>query len=72
MAKAKTYKNKSLRLGQGGQFAKMKDSLMKKGMTEERAAAVTANAGREKYGQEKMTKWSVAGKKRAAKKKKGK
>ena len=68
MAKAKTYKGKSLKPGGGGKFKKMTDALEKKGMSPEKADAIAAAAGRKKYGNKKMQTWAKAGKKRAAKK----
>lgn len=64
--KAKTYEGKSLRPGGGGRFEKMKDALMKKGMSEDRASAITASKGRSKYGASKMAKWASAGRRRKA------
>ena len=66
MKKPKTYKGKSLKLGGGGQFAKLKDKLAKKGVRN--PAAVAAKVGRTKYGAKKMSKMAAAGRKRAAKK----
>jgi hypothetical protein len=57
---------KSMKLGMGGRFAKLKASLSKKGITN--PAALAASIGRKKYGAKKMTKMATAGKKRAAKK----
>lgn len=70
--KAKTYHGKSLKLGMGGQFAKLQDSIIKEGKTPQAAAAITASIGIKKLGQAKMSKLATAGKKRAAKKKGGK
>jgi hypothetical protein len=70
--KAKTYKGKSLKPGGGGQFAKMTDALKEKGMSEERAKAIAAAAGRKKYGAKKMAQFAAAGRKRSAKKRKAK
>lgn len=66
--KAKTYKGKSLRPGGGGQFQKMVDAMKKKGITEERAKAIAAAAGRKKYGKAKFQKMAAMGKKRRGKK----
>ena len=63
----KTYKGKSLRKGGGGQFARMKDAIMATGKSAEAAAAITAAAGRKKYGAKEMARMSAAGKKRAKK-----
>lgn len=72
----KTYKGKSMRLGGGGQFAKLKDTVAagyeNKGMSPVKAeaigAAVAAKQGRKKLGVERFAHLSVVGKKRAAKK----
>jgi hypothetical protein len=69
MAKAKTYKGKSLRKGGGGKFAKMVDALKKKGKSAANAKAIAASIGIKKFGKSKMQKWSAAGRKRASKKK---
>ena len=66
--KPKTYKNKSLRKGGGGQFAKMKDAIMATGKSAEAAAAITAAAGRKKLGKVEFQKLAAAGRKRANKK----
>lgn len=65
--KQKTYKGKSLKLGGGGQFAKMKDAIMRTGKSATSAAAIAAGAGIKKYGKAKMTAMAKAGKKRANK-----
>ena len=70
MAKAKTYKGKSMRLGGGGQFAKLKDELIASGKSAASAEAIAASVGRKKLGKAKFQKLAVAGKKRATKKKK--
>jgi hypothetical protein len=57
---------KSMKLGGGGRFAKLKASIAKKGNVSN-PGAVAAAIGRKKYGKAKMTKMAVAGKKRAAK-----
>lgn len=62
------YKGKSTKPGGGGAFMMMKDALMKKGMNPDEAAAITANAGRKKFGAKKFKAMGIAGKKRAAKK----
>lgn len=66
--KPKTYQGKPLRKGGGGQFEKMKDAIMKTGKSEEAAAAVTAAAGRKKYGKAEFQKMAAAGRIRAGKK----
>ncbi len=67
MAKPKTYKGKSLAKGGGGRFATMEDALKAKGIPEARAEAITAAAGRKKYGKAEFTRMGTAGRKRAAK-----
>lgn len=72
-AKPKTYKGKSTKPGGGGDFAMMVDSMMKgRGMSKSRAQAVAAAMGRKKYGKKRFQKMAVTGRKRAAKKRKGK
>jgi hypothetical protein len=52
--------------GGGGRFAKLESSLAKKpGITN--PGALAATIGRNKFGAEKMAKFSAAGRKRAAK-----
>ena len=63
----KMYKGKSTKLGGGGRFAMVMAAAKKGGA--KNPAAVAASAGRKKYGQAKMTKMAVAGKKRAARSK---
>lgn len=60
----KIYKGKSTDIGGGGRFQMMKDALMKKGMSASSAEAITANAGRKKYGKKKFQKMARIGKKR--------
>lgn len=74
MAKAKTYKGKSLRPGGGGRFQRMKDAIMRgnPSMSEEEASAIAAKQGRKQYGPQKMAKYAAQGRKRAAAKRKGK
>lgn len=69
-SKPKYYKGKPTRFGGGGAFAMMTDALMKKGMGKQRAKAIAASAGRKKYGKKKFQAAAVAGKKRAARKRK--
>ena len=57
---------RSMRLGGGGRFAKVAAAAKKGGA--KNPAAVAAAIGIKKYGQKKMTKLAVAGKKRASKK----
>lgn len=70
-ATPKTYKGKSLRLGGGGQFAKMTDQIKagSPGYSTAEAKAVAASIGRKKLGKSKFQKLATAGRKRAAKKK---
>lgn len=63
----KSYAGKSTKLGMGGRFAMVKAAAKKGGA--KNPAAVAAMMGRKKYGQAKMTKMAVAGKKRAARSK---
>lgn len=65
----KTYEGKSMAKGGGGRFEQMKDAIMRKpGMTEERAAAITAAAGRKKYGKTQFQRMAATGRRRAARK----
>ncbi len=52
---------KSMKLGGGGRFAKLKKSLSGK---VDNPGAVAASIGRKKYGSSKMAKMSAAGRKR--------
>ena len=61
-----TYKGKSLRPGGGGRFARMVDALKRKGMSEDRAGAIAAAAGRRKYGARRFARMGAAGRRRAA------
>lgn len=56
-----------MRLGGGGRFAKVAAAAKKGGA--KNPAAVAAAIGIKKYGQAKMTKMAVAGRKRASRKK---
>ncbi len=69
MAKAKTYKGKSMRLGGGGQFAKMVDAIKKSGKSEKAAKAIAASVGRKKYGKKRFAKMASTGRKRSSRKK---
>lgn len=56
---------KKPKLGSGARFEALVQKIMKeKGYNRKQAEAVAASAGRAKYGQKKMTRMSVAGKKR--------
>ena len=59
-----TYKGKSMRNGGGGKFSKMTDAIMKSGKSEESAKAITAAAGRKKYGKQEFQKMAAAGRRR--------
>lgn len=71
---AKKSSSKSMKLGGGGRFAKLSNTVskeyIKKGMSPAKARAignaVSAKQGIAKYGQKKMTRMAVAGKKRNA------
>ena len=54
---------KSMKPGGGGRFAALKSKIAAKGNVRD-PGAVAAAIGRKKYGAKKMTKWSVAGRKR--------
>ncbi len=56
--KPATYKGKSLKLGGGGRFAKLKDSLAGK---VDNPGAVAASIGRKKYGAVKMQSMATKG-----------
>ncbi len=66
MAKAPTFKGKSMKLGGGGKAAKLKASLPK-GMSAYEKGAIVGIAGRKKYGNKAMAKMSAAGRKRSKK-----
>jgi hypothetical protein len=68
--KPKVYKGKSTKPGGGGSFQMAVDAMVKKGMNPKMAAGIAANQGRAKYGKAKMQKFSVAGRKRVAARKK--
>ncbi len=55
---------KSMKLGGGGRFAKIKAAAARSGA--KNPAAVAAAAGIAKYGKEKMAKMAVTGRRRAA------
>ena len=55
---------KSMKVGGGGRFQKLKKELARKGV--EDPGALAASIGRKKYGAKKMAKWATAGKKRNA------
>jgi len=53
----------SMKPGGGGRFKKVMGSLEAKGMPAAEAGAITANAGRKKYGDKKMAAWAKKAKK---------
>lgn len=55
---------KSMRVGGGGRFKKLKSKLAKRGARN--AGALAAYIGRKKYGSKKFSKMSSVGRKRAA------
>jgi len=55
---------KSMKLGGGGRFAKLKAKIAKKGGVSN-PAAVAASIGRKKYGKKKFQAMAAKGKKRA-------
>jgi len=57
---------KSMKLGGGGRFAKVKAAAARSGA--KNPAAVAAAAGMAKYGKERMEQMAAAGRKRAARK----
>ena len=57
---------KSMKLGGGGRFAKLKASIAKKGGVDN-PAAVAASIGRAKYGKKKFQGMAAKGKKKAVK-----
>jgi len=57
---------KSMKLGGGGRFQKLKGKLERSGKSPDAAAAIAASAGRKKYGAAKMSKMAAAGRKRAS------
>jgi len=59
---------KSMKLGGGGRFAKLKAKL--KGKVKN-PGAVAAKIGMKKYGKKRMAKMAAAGRKRAARKRQG-
>lgn len=56
---------KSMKLGGGGRFAKLKGKLSKR-YGAKRAGAIAASIGRKKYGKKKMARMSAKGRKRHA------
>jgi type II secretory pathway component PulF len=66
-----SFAGKSMALGGGGRFAKGVASMTSKGMPMSEAKAIMAKQGRKKYGKKKMTSMAAAGRRRAARKRKG-
>lgn len=58
---------KSMKLGGGGRFAKMKQAIMRTGKSAKSAEAIAATVGRKRYGKAKFQKLAAAGRKRAKK-----
>lgn len=56
-------KRKSMKLGGGGRFAKLKGKLKKRGA--KNPGALAAYIGRKKYGKKAMSKMAARGRKRA-------
>ena len=54
--------SKSMKLGGGGRFKKLKDKLGKKGA--KNPAALAAHIGRNKYGNKKMASMAASGRKK--------
>ncbi len=66
---ARRRRGKSMRLGGGGRAARLKRKLARrKGVRS--PGALVGWIGRRKYGKRRMAKWSAAGRKRAAKRRK--
>jgi hypothetical protein len=63
----KSTSTKSMRVGGGGRFAKLKAKLEEKG--DSNPGALAAYIGRKKYGNKKFAEMAQKGRKRAAKKK---
>ena len=55
---------KSMKLGGGGRFQKLKDTLMSQGKTEGSAEAIAATVGRKKYGKDKFNQLAAKGRKK--------
>lgn len=56
-------KSRSMKLGGGGRFAKLKRSLMREGKSADSAEAIAASVGRKKYGSKRFQRLSLAGRK---------
>lgn len=56
-----TYKGKSMKLGGGGRFAKLKDEIAAKGGVSN-PGAVAAAIGRKKYGKSRFQRMAARGK----------
>lgn len=57
-------KKKSMKLGSGGRFAKLKGELQKEGKSAESAKAIAASIGRKKFGAKKMASMAAKGRKK--------
>lgn len=59
------YGKKSMKLGGGGRFAKLVNSLKSKGKSAGAAKAIAASIGRKKYGKSRFAKLAAKGRKAA-------
>jgi hypothetical protein len=55
---------KSMKLGGGGRFQKLKNEIKKEGKSEASAKAIAAAVGRKKYGAKKMASMAAKGRKK--------
>jgi hypothetical protein len=55
---------KSMKLGGGGRFQKLKNEIKKEGKSEGSAKAIAASIGRKKYGAKKMASMAAKGRKK--------
>lgn len=55
--------NPKAKLGSGGRFEAFVQKLAAQGKSPGAARAIAASAGRKKYGEARMAKWSAAGRK---------
>ncbi len=55
---------KSMKLGGGGRFAAFTNKLQDEGYSEKVSSAIAASAGRQKYGNKRMSNFSSAAKRR--------
>ena len=56
---------KSMKLGMGGRFSKLKGKVEKEGYSPKVAGAIAAKAGRKAHGSAAMAGWSAKGRKRS-------